>query len=150
MRKDKREDRIWFLQSKNPSCLKRYLHLIPKNSYLATTLETNRDKGYNKTSKAPTPSRRYEDFLALRWNKKIVTIEPIMDFDLSPFVQWIRNINPRAVFVGYNSHPKSVPLPEPSVDKTLDLICNFKRSGIQVLLKEMRKMAYRDFEEKVD
>lgn len=55
MREDKREDRVWFLQSKNPSCFKQYLHQIPNNSYLATTLETNRDKEYNKTSKAPKP-----------------------------------------------------------------------------------------------
>lgn len=78
-----------------------------------------------------------------------------MDFDLRSFVQWIRNINPRAVFVGYNSHPKSVPLPEPSMDKTLDLIRSLRRSGTRVLLKEMRKkemrkMAYRDLVEKVD
>lgn len=50
-------DRTWFVQSKNPRCLEQYLNLLPEKTYLITTLETNRDKGYDKISKAPTPFR---------------------------------------------------------------------------------------------
>jgi hypothetical protein len=52
------------------------------------------------------------------------------------------------VFIGYNSHPKEVPLTEPNMEKTLDLIVALKNKGIRVLVKELRKMAYRDFEGK--
>jgi len=149
MKLDKKADRTWFVQSKNPRCFEKYLKFLPENTYLLTTLETNRDEGYDEVSKAPKPSRRYKDFLELKWNRKLVTIEPIMDFDLDIFTQWVLRIKPKAVFIGYNSHPKSVPLLEPEKRKTWQLIHNLKENGIRVLEKEMRdkrvrKMAYRD------
>jgi hypothetical protein len=150
MRSDDREYRVWFLQSKNPRCLGQYVELLPENTYLLTTLETNRDEGYDTISKAPPPSERYKDFLSLKWNKKMVTVEPIMDFDLDTFSEWILSITPKAVFIGYNSHPKKVPLPEPEKKKTWQLIHTLEKNGILVLKKEMRdkrarKKAYRDF-----
>lgn len=89
MRNDTKNGRRFFVQSKNPACLKQYLHLLPNNTFLLTTLETNKDKGYSTVSKAPQPSQRYKDFLSLKWDKKIVTVEPIMKFDLDPFAKMI-------------------------------------------------------------
>ena len=68
-----------------------------------------------------------------------------MAFDLEVFAEWIVSINPLAVFIGYNSHPNEVQLPEPSMEETLDLIVVLKNKGIRVLPKELIKMAYRDF-----
>lgn len=96
MRNDKRE-RTWFVQSKNPACLRQYLTQLPESTYLATTFETNRDELCKKISKAPPVSKRYKDFLNLNWSKKIVNVEPIMDFDLSPLSKMILNIKPCAV-----------------------------------------------------
>lgn len=78
-----------------------------------------------------------------------MTVEPILDFDLTVFLQWIRSIKPKAVFVGYNSHPNAVSLPEPEKAKTWKLIHGLESEGIRVLKKEMRdkrvqKQAYRD------
>lgn len=56
---DKRKGRVWLIQSKTPSCFQKYLSFLPENTYLLTTLETNRDEGYEKISKAPKPSERY-------------------------------------------------------------------------------------------
>lgn len=150
MRSDDREGRVWFLQSKNPRCLGEYVELLPENTYLLTTLETNKDEGYGKISKAPPPTERYKDFLSLKWNRKMATVEPIMDFDLDTFSKWILSIAPKAVFIGYNSHPKKTPLPEPEKKKTWQLIHTLEKNGIRVLKKEMRdkrvsKKAYRDF-----
>lgn len=144
MKQDTREDRIWLLQSKHPECFNPYLNDLPENTILLTTLETNRDYYYYKVSKAPPPSKRYEAFKNLKYPKKIVTIEPIMPFDLEEFADMIASINPLAVFIGYNSHPKQVHLLEPNMEKTLDLIVRLKLKGIRVLTKELRKMAYRD------
>ena len=149
MREDTKKDRKFFVQSKNPSCLKQYLNLLPDNTFLLTTLETNRDKDYDKVSKAPKPSQRYKDFLSLQWDKKIVTVEPIMDFDLDQFSKMIISINPNSVFIGYNSHPKKVPLQEPTWDKFRALWKVLRRNGMRVLPKETRrgyipKKAYRD------
>jgi hypothetical protein len=142
--------RTWFVQSKNPRCLEQYLGLIPRNTYLVTTLETNRDQGYGEISKAPLPSIRFKDFSNLKWEKKIVTVEPIMDFDLEILRDWIESISPAAVFIGYNSKPNQVSIPEPDKMKILSLINDLEKSGIRVLTKEMRdsrfvKNAYRDF-----
>jgi hypothetical protein len=85
MKQDKQQGRIWFIQSKNPQYFETFLPYLPENTILLTTLETNRDADYDKVSKAPPPSVRYEMFKHLDYPKKIVTIEPIMDFDLDIF-----------------------------------------------------------------
>ena len=88
----------FYYQSKNPRCFNKYLSDFSRdNSILLTTLETNRDNGYHKISAAPLPSVRFTDFKILEWPRKIVTIEPIMDFDIDIFVEWIRSINPESM-----------------------------------------------------
>jgi hypothetical protein len=145
MNADKRKDRIWFMQSKNPKCFQGILPILRKNTILLTTLETNRDIDYDKISKAPPPSKRIVDFANLDWANKIITVEPILDFDMDIFVEGILNIRPLAVFIGYNSHPDKVAMNEPDMEKTLELIVHLKVNHIRVLTKELRKMAYRDF-----
>ena len=149
MKRDKKTGRVWLLQSKNPSCLEQYLPLLPENTYLVTTLETNRDERYEKISDAPKPSVRYAAFKALDWSKKIVNVEPIMDFDLEIFEDWIVDIDPVAVFIGYNSKPYAVSIPEPDKKKTWMLFNNLKNRGMKVLPRDMRdpsikKMNYVD------
>lgn len=70
--------------------------------------------------------------------RKMVTIEPIIDFDLKELFKWIRNINPWRVYVGYNSHPKECPLPEPLLNKTLVLITALSSEGFDVRAKLLR------------
>jgi len=130
-------DRTFYLQSKNPACFEQYLPLLPQNVILVTTLETNRDEGYEKISKAPKPSKRFRDFLNLKWKRKVITVEPIMDFD-HWFFDMITIINPEYVWIGYNSKPKDVQLPEPSLEKTKYLIDKLKAFGIEVRGKELR------------
>jgi len=50
-----------------------------------------------------------------------------MDFDLDVFVDWIRQIKPEYVWVGFNSRPGQVRLPEPSMTKLHELITRLKR-----------------------
>ena len=130
--------KTYYLQSKNPVCFKQFLNELPANVILLTTLETNRDEGYEKISKAPKPSTRYKDFLELNYRRKVVTVEPIMDFDLDTFAEWIVNIKPEYVWIGFNSRPKQVQLPEPSPAKTQELIDMLKAKGIEVRGKELR------------
>ena len=144
MGKDEKQGRIWFLQSKDPEYFEQFLQYLPENTILLTTLETNRDAYYSNVSHAPPPSHRYQAFKALDYSNKIVAIEPIMPFDLEIFANWIIDIDPLAVFIGYNNHPKAVKLPEPNMEKTLDLIVALKNKGIRVFTKNLRKMAYRD------
>jgi hypothetical protein len=130
-------EKTFYLQSKNPACFKSQLHKFIglKNLILLTTLETNRDMDYRKISKAPYPTDRAFDFMRISWPRKIVTIEPIMDFDHDEFLKMILDIKPEAVYLGYNSRPKSVKLPEPSHDKAFSFITCLEEAGIPVKTK---------------
>ena len=78
-----------------------------------------------------------------------MTVEPIIDFDHDKFLDMLVEIKPKVVFVGYNSHPLVVRLPEPNENKTFTLIDALKRKGLTVLTKDLHglaeKYAYRDF-----
>ena len=104
-----------------------------ENVYFGTTLETNRDitKLY---SKAPLTSERYRIMEYLNVTNKFVSIEPVMDFDLDIFSQWILNINPKIVEIGCDGYHNN--LPEPSSDKIKALIKNMEVSGIEVICKD--------------
>jgi len=135
-----RKSKTAYFQSKNPECFNRYLEQldhIKDSVILATTLETNRDDGYSDISNAPVPSIRYKDFLALDWHRKNITIEPVMDFDLDEFVEWIHEISPEAVYLGFNSRPNQVKLPEPSMEKFWQLK-DILSSFTEVRLKDTR------------
>ncbi len=92
--------KTFYFQSKRPSCFEPFLREFPPNAMLLTTLETNRDAGYRKVSKAPLPSERYRQFKALKYPRKVVTIEPVMDFDLDVFAGWIIDLAPRVRLAG--------------------------------------------------
>jgi len=124
----------YLFQSKNPIRFKDFLELLPKNSIIATTLETNRNL---IVSEAPEVSKRYNDFFSIEYPRKMVSIEPIIDFDLDVFLRWIERINPEFVSIGADS--KNNNLHEPNQDKIKKLI-----SGIETFSKvKIKKNLYR-------
>ncbi|MEX0569103.1 MAG: hypothetical protein Q6363_008110 [Candidatus Njordarchaeota archaeon] len=127
-----KKSKKFYFQSKDPRVFDKIVGLLPPNAYILTTLETNRDTGYEKISKAPKPSDRFKYFLETPYPKKIVTIEPIMDFDLDILVDWIKQIKPEAVYIGYNSRPKKVRLPEPPLEKTKTLIKELEKFTVVI------------------
>jgi len=133
-----RKEQVFYLQSKRPECLAPHVDALPDNVILVTTLETNRDEGYDGISKAPPPSERFRQFLALDWPRKVVTVEPMMDFDAAEFAGWLARIGPEYVWLGYNSRPKQVALPEPSTEKVRELARILVGKGIPVRGKRLR------------
>jgi DNA repair photolyase len=112
----------FLFMTKNP---KRYLDLlpfIPKNAILGATIETTNDEivKTDKVSAAPLPTERYQAMRELEWNRKIVSIEPILDFDLPTFTKWIEDINPFIVYVGYDNYTHK--LREPTLEQTTKLL----------------------------
>jgi len=109
--------RSWFFfLTKNPG---RYLEFegeFPNNVVLGATIETNRDY---KLTGAPAPRERYEAMVKLKWRWKAVVIEPILDFD-EEFIDWIYEISPVIVYVGYDNYNNR--LPEPKLEKTMILL----------------------------
>ena len=109
----------YLFQSKNPSRFEEFIKFFPENSIIATTLETNRS--YN-VSKAPLPTKRYHDFLSIKYSRKMVSIEPVIDFDLDEFICPIGSSvifsNPKSFIVTFKRFtvsfapldPKNLPL----------------------------------------
>jgi hypothetical protein len=127
-----RPDLTYYFQSKNPAYFAPYVTRLPRNVILVTTLETNRDEGYARLSRAPSPSARYRDFAALEYPRKVVTLEPIMDFDLPILLDWIERLHPETIWVGFNSRPRQVTFPEPTVQKVQQFVDALKARGAHV------------------
>lgn len=121
----------FLLQTKNPSCLDGWR--ISSNVIIGTTIETNRRT--KNISKAPIPKNRYYNLL--NFNRKAVTIEPILDFDMDILKEWIWNINPEIVWIGYANHNNGLNLDEPRLSKTKKLIVELERFT-DVRLKTIR------------
>jgi hypothetical protein len=134
MRKDKRKDRIFLMQSKNPACFPNILQKLPENTVLMTTIETNRASVYSEVSKAPLPSQRFQDFLQLDWPRKAMVMEPILKFDLNVIKRWAKRLKPEAIFIGFESKRKCGDLVEPS------------RSQVRRLHKELRALGFRTYD----
>ena len=135
-----RKPKLYYLQSKSPACFRQYLPLLDEKYILLTTLETNRDKGYSLISKAPLPSVRFLDFHALDYPRKVVTVEPVMDFDHDRMVEMMLDLKDQGsllyVWFGYDS--KRCGLPEPSAKKAQRLVDALKGYDIEVRGKTLR------------
>jgi uncharacterized Fe-S cluster-containing radical SAM superfamily protein len=131
--------KTFYFQSKRPKYFEPLLGMLPESAILITTLETNRDEGYKKVSKAPPPSERYRQFKALDYPRKVVTVEPVMEFDLETFAGWLIDLKPEFVYLGFNSK-KSVKLPEPSEQKMQDLAKRLTAAGVLIRGKDLRGM----------
>lgn len=111
-------DNTYLFQSKNP---KRFINfLFPKKTILGTTIETNRC--YPEISKAPSVSDRINAMIKLRklGYKTMITLEPIMDFDVYEMVDILRVIKPLWINLGADSGNHK--LLEPSKDKLIELM----------------------------
>ena len=107
----------YLFQTKNPMRFNDFKDEFPISSIFGTTLESNKN---HRVSFAQDVSARAVWLSDFKANSKMVTIEPIMDFDLVPFVIMIKNIKPQWVNIGADS--KGHKLLEPSKDKVLELI----------------------------
>lgn len=128
--------RFLFL-TKNPG---RYVEFLAPLQHIdglfGVTLETNRST--DQYSRALEPVERWESFFELECGPKFVSIEPIMDFDLDIFADWIFNISSlESVAIGYDNYDNK--LPEPSLAKTMQLIERLEKAGITVYRKTLRE-----------
>jgi protein gp37 len=120
--------------TKNPS---RYVGLeeyFPFNVTLGATIETNRSM--LAFSKAPDTHDRFDAMSTVQSRQTFIAIEPICDFDVNDFASWIYTIQPWAVAVGYDNYENH--LPEPSLDKTFQLIARLEKFT-RVIRKTLRE-----------
>jgi DNA repair photolyase len=128
---------MFLLLTKNPERYKDFISVMPRNVILGATIETDNDELYlqYRISQAPLPSQRIKAMKQLRWNLKMVSIEPILDFT-DRFVDAIVSINPILIYIGYDNYNNR--LPEPPQRKTLSLIRELQKRGLIVRKKTIR------------
>lgn len=125
----------YLFQSKNPG---NFLNFIfPEKTTLCTTIETNRKYDNNLASDVMERAQKLNQICGL---KTMVTIEPIMDFDLLEMVDLIKLANPDSINIGAMTGGHK--FPEPSKEKVLELIealSDFKihnKSNLKRILKD--------------
>jgi protein gp37 len=135
--KQVRSQTTWLFLTKNPARYVEFLSTLQHiDCILGVTLET--DRSTERFSRALKPIERWSSFYELEYSPKFVAIEPIMDFDLDLFSDWLFNItNLESVAVGYDNYNNH--LPEPSLDKTMQLIEQLEKARIKVYRKTLRE-----------
>ena len=104
----------YLFQTKNPRQF--LMFSFPQHSLFGTTIESNRDM---ILSGAPGIQKRTE-WMGKLHRRKMISIEPILDFDLGPMINLIEGLHPEFVSIGADS--KGHNLPEPTPDKVEILI----------------------------
>lgn len=133
----KRADRTFLLQSKDPSTFARIMD-IPDNLILGTTIETDREDIYQGISKAPVPAKRIESFAKIDHHRKMLTIEPIMVFTHDVMVQWVKDIDPELVWLGFETK-KTPGIQSPTVSDAMKLCETLEAFGYTVKMKYIPK-----------
>ena len=125
----------FFFETKNPGRHMEFLGDFPVGAILSTTIET--DNAEMWTSEAPNVFTRWVKFRDLKWPTKHISIEPIMEFNLTGLVRMIEIVKPWMVAVGYDSLKNG--LEEPALEKTMRLIGALESAGIKVERKLLRE-----------
>jgi len=126
-------DNKYLFQTKNPRNIR---HILVPYSHVCVTLESNRF--YPEImNKSPHPVERMEEMQLIR-HPLYITIEPILDFDLSFFVEMIKRCDPVQVNLGADSGNNN--LPEPSKDKILDLISELQKFTVIHNKKNLQRL----------
>ncbi len=116
------EGNTYLFQTKNPDRFNMFNYF--DNFILCITLETNRNT--DEVSQAPSPVDRVKSFgEAVIHKHKVITIEPIMDFDLEEFVDMIKSVKPEWVAIGADTGRNN--LREPSWTKIRLLIAALEK-----------------------
>lgn len=122
----------YLFQTKNPGRFKEFLNHFPMHTIFGTTIETTSAGLVRQVSSAPYPAMRAMEMVDLGSQyDKMISIEPVMDFDVDIMLDWIHAINPKFVSIGADS--KGHKLPEPSAEKVQRLIAGL--GYIEVKLK---------------
>jgi hypothetical protein len=110
---------------------------FPADSTLCVTVES--DIPRPGIGKAPQPLERLEALKGWR-GKKMITVEPVIEFDVIRFSEMILSCEPVQVNIGADSGSNR--LPEPSPEKIAALIEALRSHHVKVHLKKNLKRLY--------
>ena len=127
----------YLFQSKNPIRLDTHNpDFFPPKTIIGTTIETNRPTA----TFAPQTPDRYLWMEHITYSRRtMISIEPIMDFDLDVMVEWMKKIKPEFVSIGADSQNHNLPEPSPEkVDALITELKKFTEVKIKSNLKRIR------------
>jgi DNA repair photolyase len=137
----------FLLLTKNPERYRQLISIgvsVPSNCILGCTVESDVDHLSSGMQERARLMVMME--LRLMGYPTMLSVEPIMDFDLEPFVNKIIKAKPEFVAVGYDNYGNG--LVEPSFSKTIHLIHYLEAAGIRVYKKTLRDPVILDCESK--
>jgi hypothetical protein len=101
----------YLFQTKNPKRFYEFEAEFPPSSDFCITMESNRH--YPEIMRrSPPPEQRVKDFIRGLPGLKMITIEPILDYDFMKFADMIHAIKPYQVNIGADSGNNKLPEPE--------------------------------------
>jgi len=130
----------YLFQTKNPIRIYEFSGRLRNNLEFCITIETNRYYE-DVMGNCKTPYRRFNDLEIINKHtpdSPIITIEPIMDFDLDVFVELLKSANPKQINIGADSGHNN--LPEPTKEKTLALISELENFTVVHLKKNLNRI----------
>ncbi len=130
-------DNKFLFQTKNPKRFKEFVFSYDR-MILCSTIESNRD--YDSVSKAPSIAERVKEMADLkRKNYQVMlTLEPILDFDLEAFKNMIDRIKPNYINIGADS--KGHKLPEPNKIKLRKFVSFLKETSYLTIKPNLRRL----------
>jgi hypothetical protein len=138
---NKYPENTWLWHTKNPQRAVNLPHLddrfpdYPEKSILCATIETN--GWFDCMGKAPHPSLRFAGLG--EWpGRKMVTIEPVLKFAISPFEEQLHWLRPEQINIGADSGNNG--LPEPTEQELGVLIHKLSRFTKVHLKKNLRRL----------
>ncbi len=126
----------YLFQSKNPI---RFLNVSGKwpNTIFCTTIETNRR--YYEMGNGPETLIRAHGLRKISYYiPTYITIEPIFNFDMRPFIELLKLANPKQINIGADSGNNN--LPEPPKEKIQDLIKELEKFTKVKLKKNLDRL----------
>jgi hypothetical protein len=137
---NKYNDNKYMFQSKNPIRFLEFCNHLPEKCHIGTTIETNRVYPCMGGKLPPVHPENRAMAIMLAGHKlemgtmdRFITIEPILDFDLDPFLTILKEAEPDYINIGADSGGNG--LPEPPGVKVIELIDRLEHIGITVYRK---------------
>jgi DNA repair photolyase len=127
---------MYLFQSKNPMRFFHFTGLLPQSCMLGTTMES--DISYPNVSRAPSQAERALAMSMLKGFQTMISVEPVMDFNLHGFVKIIRDIHPKFVSIGADS--KRCSLKEPDRAKLVRFIDSLREFTEVRTKKNLRRI----------
>jgi protein gp37 len=125
----------YILHTKNPGRAVKFFSDFPIATVLCATIESNIP--WPGISNAPQPFERIESLK--KWgSERMITIEPVLDFDVMTFSEMILSCDPSQVNIGADSGHNR--LPEPSREKLetlLDLLAPHTKIHLKKNLRRL-------------